>query len=374
MATYAVMFESSSSRYSQACAAAEIHRGAFPLGLPTDGLPRSEAFSQVVHIKGVRVQRELYPRAEFDAALETAAVNGLECYRFLRRSFLGMDHIPIALVPRGSNVIVAHFPAVLSQAADAVMALGQRLYFEIEGGLRCLHEEDGEDDEEHTFGHQPLRGRVSNNSGCSISSGGNIPKPFTPTGLIRTRSGSICGRASRSGSGSDCVHSSGIHGKLITAWMPSCVAEGDDSSGACTIQHAGSLPKRRGSIGSASPCPPSTTAFALQSLSSIKSSASSSFRSLRGVLSARYTSSSRTLLTSSDLDIDISDTRPNSEGPDEDPQVTLVNGGRFMVDKLSVALRVFADREEGVQAFRHELGLRGVRVGEPGGRLVKVVE
>ncbi|GIL53797.1 hypothetical protein Vafri_9443 [Volvox africanus] len=296
---------------------------------------------------------------------------------FANRGFLTcsllLRSIPIALVPRGSNIIVAHFPAVLSQAADAVMAMGHRLYFEIEGGLRSLHEEDGDDDEEHTFAHQSLRGQGSNNSSCSISSGGNIPKPLTPTGLIRTRSGSICGGASRSGSGSDCVHGS-IHGKLITAWMPSRVAEDDDRSGTCISQHAASLPKRRGSIGSASPCPSSTTAFALQSLSSLKFSASSSFRSLRSALSARYTSSSRALLTSSDLDIDLIDTRPISDGADEDPRVASVNGGRLQVDKLAVALSVFADREEGVQAFRHELGVRGVRVGEPGGRLVKVVE
>ncbi len=92
METPSPMFESGSRRYSQACAVAERDRiGAVPLGLPSDGYPRPEAFSQLVHIKGVRVQRDLYPRANFNAALATAALNGLECYRFSRRSFVGID-------------------------------------------------------------------------------------------------------------------------------------------------------------------------------------------------------------------------------------------------------------------------------------------
>ncbi|GIM15511.1 hypothetical protein Vretimale_18221 [Volvox reticuliferus] len=157
--------------------------------------------------------------------------------------------------------------------------------------------------------------------------------------------------------------------------MPNSIAKGDSNNTCTGAQDAAALlPKRRGSIGSASPpCPSSTAAFALQSFSSIKSSTSSSFRSLRSVLSFRYTSS-RALLISSDLDIDLMDTRAISEGADDDQQVALVNGGRFCIDKIAVAVSVFADGEEGVQAFRHELGLRGVRVGEPRGRLMKVVE
>ncbi|EFJ48270.1 hypothetical protein VOLCADRAFT_91005 [Volvox carteri f. nagariensis] len=205
------MIETGSNQVLEA--GAELQRGAFPLGLPTDGLPRSEAFSQLVHARGVRAQRDMYPRNNFNAALEVAALTGLECYRFLRRSFLGKDHVPIALVPRGTNVVLAHIPAVFSQA----------------------------------------------------------------------------------------------------------------------------------------------------SFSSVKS-ASSSFRSFRSMLSGRYTNSgSRTQLLCSAPEIDLaSHTRLISDC--DDSYVKLINGGQSSIDKLAVVISIFADGEEGAQAFRHELARRGVQV------------
>ncbi|GLC40156.1 hypothetical protein PLESTB_000791700 [Pleodorina starrii] len=372
------MLDPGSNRYSPACAALERDRcGAVPMGLPSDGFPRPLCFSQLIHIKGMRIQRDLYPRASFNAAVEAAMLNGLECYRFRTlRTFI--DHVPIALVPRGSNVVLAHIPAVLSQAADAVVALGHRLYFEVQGVLRTIGDDDDDgDDDEPGFGHL-LRSAGSIGGGSCSSSGNtiNVQKPLTPPpGLPRTRSGSIGGgmnhnttgaSGTRSGSGGSGGSFSG--GKL-TAWMPVGAVDGGGGCGNGNgngNNEPSALPNRRGSAGTASTCTTASSLHSsLQSFSSVKSSASSSFRTLRSLLSMRTSSNSSRALLNSAPEIDLTaaaDPRVSDEACDDD-HVTLMNGGCYSLDKLAIAVSVFADGEEGVQAFRQELGLRGVRVG-----------
>lgn len=235
--------------------------------------------------------------------------------------------------------------------ADAVLTLGHRLYFEVDGTLRIfnVHEDDEGADDGNCGQLLHERGFISRSNCGSRSLNGSSSRPTeaTRTSLMRTRSGNING-------------SRGFSGRRSASWMPSTSEAGSGggsyaAGNATGGRHEADLqPARQNGVGAASYSTSFSTVSSLQSQSSMMSSASSSLRTLRSVLSSRYASSR--MLQFSQQEIEVAD--PDI-GECDDDKVALVHGGRLNHEKLSLTITVFADGEEGAQAFRYELVQRG---------------